>query len=276
MRRPIDACLDAAAPGTAKPRQPQCHLSEQRRDRVVTIIFHPANPIAAGANRPPDRVLPRLRGGDLALNPREQLFRFREGQSQIGDIAEVIRLADFHDVQAGTVAPRCRQLQNPLHAPPPVQEKERKYPARTRTPSFAVVPGAMDIPFLMSTIPRSGASPTPSAQHVDLLSSSQPHADQIIPTRRSRFDVPDSMHRCRTHICAVFKAYCEFALARAAGNVIRTVVPCPRTLSIVNAPPCRVMSLRLIESPRPVPPYFLLVEASAWIKGSPSEASVVA
>src|SRR3984957_10291251 len=140
MRRPIDACLDAAAPGTAKPRQPQCHLSEQRRDRVVTIIFHPANPIAAGANRPPDRVLPRLRGGDLALNPREQLFRFREGQSQIGDIAEVIRLADFHDVQAGTVAPRCRQLQNPLHAPPPVQEKERKYPARTRTPSFAVVP----------------------------------------------------------------------------------------------------------------------------------------
>jgi hypothetical protein len=61
---------------------------------VVTIIFHPANPIAAGANRPPDRVLPRLCGGDLALNPREQLFRFREGQSQIGDIAEVIRLAD--------------------------------------------------------------------------------------------------------------------------------------------------------------------------------------
>ena len=60
--------------------------------------------------------------------------------------------------------------------------------------------GAIDVPFLMSTIPRSGASPTPSAQHVDLLSSSQPHADQIIPTRRSRFDVPDSMRRCRTHI----------------------------------------------------------------------------
>jgi hypothetical protein len=27
MRRPIDACLDAAARGTAKPRQPQRHLS---------------------------------------------------------------------------------------------------------------------------------------------------------------------------------------------------------------------------------------------------------
>ena len=140
MRRPIDACLDATACGTAKPRQPQRHLSEQRRDRVITIIFHPANPIAAGANRPTDRVLPRLRGGDLALNPREQLFRFRERQSQIGDIAEVIRLADLHDVHARTRVPGYRQLQNPPHAPPPVQEQERKYPARTGTPSFAPVP----------------------------------------------------------------------------------------------------------------------------------------
>ena len=92
------------------------------------------------ANRPPDRVLPRLRGGDLALNPREQLLRFREGQSQIGDIAEVIRLADLHDVHAGALVPGCRQLQNPLHAPPPVQEQEQKYPARTGTPSFTPVP----------------------------------------------------------------------------------------------------------------------------------------
>jgi hypothetical protein len=124
IRRSIYACLDAAARGTAKPRQPQWHLSEQCRDRMVTIFFHPANPIAAGANRPPDRVLPRLRGGDLALNPREQLFRFREGQSQIGDIAEVIRLADLHDVHAGTLVPGYRQLQSPLQAPPPVQEQE--------------------------------------------------------------------------------------------------------------------------------------------------------
>src|SRR5580692_11766465 len=100
----------------------------------------PANPIAAGANRPPDRVLLRPRGGDLALNPREQLFRFREGQSQIGDIAEVVRLADLHDIHAGTPVPGGRQLQNPLHAPPPVQEEERKYPARTGTPSFTPVP----------------------------------------------------------------------------------------------------------------------------------------
>jgi hypothetical protein len=84
-----------------------------------------ANPIAAGANRPPDRVLPRLRGGDLALNPREQLLRFRERRSQIGDIAEVIWLADLHDVHAAT----------------PAQGQEQKYPARTDTASCAPVSG---------------------------------------------------------------------------------------------------------------------------------------
>jgi hypothetical protein len=124
MRRPIDACLDAAARGTAKPRQRECHLPEQRRDRVVTTIFHPANPIATGANRPPDRVPPRPRAADLELNPREQLLRFREGQSQIGDIAEVIRLADLHDVHAGTVAPGYRQLQNPRPTPGPKNRSE--------------------------------------------------------------------------------------------------------------------------------------------------------
>jgi len=57
-------------------------------------------------------VLRRLRRGDLPLNPRKQLFGFREGQSQIGDIAEVIRLADCHDVHAGTLA-RCRNTASP-------------------------------------------------------------------------------------------------------------------------------------------------------------------
>ena len=100
MRWPVDARLDPAARGTTKSGQPHRHLTKQRRDRVIPIIFHAANIFAAGANWPPDRVFPRLRGGDLALNPRQQLFRFREGQSQIGDIAEVIRPADLHDVHA--------------------------------------------------------------------------------------------------------------------------------------------------------------------------------
>ena len=159
MRRPIDTCLDVAAHGTTKPRQLQCHLSEQRRDRVVTIVFHPANSIAAGANRPLDGVLPRLSGGDFMLNPREQLLGLREGQSQIGDIAEVIRLADLHDVHAGTLAFGYRQPQNPLHVPPPVKERERKYPAATGTPSFAPVPSAANqAPAGLPSTPRKSAS----------------------------------------------------------------------------------------------------------------------
>jgi hypothetical protein len=38
--------------------------------------------------------------------------------TNVGDIAEVVGLADLHDVHRGTFAPGCRQLQNPLHAPP--------------------------------------------------------------------------------------------------------------------------------------------------------------
>jgi hypothetical protein len=123
MRWPTDACFDPAARGTAKSRQPHRYLTEKRRDRVVAAILRLANPIAAGANWPPDRVLPRLRGGDLALNPREQLFRFREGQSQIGDIAEIIRLADLHNVHAGTLAPAATNFK--IHSTPHPRSRNR-------------------------------------------------------------------------------------------------------------------------------------------------------
>ena len=135
--------------------RPHCSYSETRRLASMSPVRTASRPRGhdnlspgkshRGRGKPAagDRVLPRLRCGDLALNPREQLFRFREGQSQIGDIAEVIGLADLHDVHAGILVPGCRQLRNPLHAPPPVQEQERKYPARTGTPSFTPVPRAI-------------------------------------------------------------------------------------------------------------------------------------
>jgi hypothetical protein len=139
--------------------------------------LHPANPIAAGANRPPDRVLPCLRGGDLALNPREQLFRFREGQSQIGDIAEVIRPADLHDVHAGTLVPGCRQLQNPLHAPPPVQEQEQKYQACTGPPSFTPVPPSRRRPDSQQRSPLCGPRATVTGER-----QSETHLGRRLPT----------------------------------------------------------------------------------------------
>jgi hypothetical protein len=124
MRWPIDACLDAAARGTSKPGQPHRHLTEECRDRVITIILYLATLVAAGADRPPDRVLPRLRGGNLPLHPGEQLFRFREGYPQVGDITEITAPADFHDLNAETLAPGFHQPHNPAHASPPKVREE--------------------------------------------------------------------------------------------------------------------------------------------------------
>jgi hypothetical protein len=139
MRWPIDACLDAAARGTLKPGQPHPHLTEERRDRVVTIILYPGNPVAAGANLPPGRVLSRLRGGDLSLHHGKQLFRFSEGHSQVADITEVTAPADFHDLNARTLSPGFHQPHSPTHASPPGPRRGRHYATRAETPSFAPV-----------------------------------------------------------------------------------------------------------------------------------------
>jgi hypothetical protein len=52
-----------------------------------------------------------------------------EGSNWIGDLVE-------QSVSHRGIV----DIQNPLHAPPPVREQERKYPARTAAPSFAAVP----------------------------------------------------------------------------------------------------------------------------------------
>ena len=57
--------------------------------------------------------------------------------------------------------------------------------------------------------------------------------------------------------------HCAVSTIRSCGMMARTVVPWPGVLSIVNVPPCRVSSLRLIARPSPVPPNFRPIEASA-------------
>jgi transposase len=51
-----------------------------------------------------------------------------------------------------------------------------------------------------------------------------------------------------------------------AGIVAVKVDPLPASLATVRSPPMIWQNLRLKASPRPVPPYFLDVEASAWAK----------
>ena len=45
------------------------------------------------------------------------------------------------------------------------------------------------------------------------------------------------------------------------------VVPRPGSLSTSTSPPIIWQNRRVIVRPRPVPPYFRVVEASAWVNG---------
>src|SRR5271167_4236268 len=60
-------------------------------------------------------MLPDLRGDDFLLEPRQQSLRLVQPQTQIGDIAEIIRSVDFHDVQGPPFAfgADLHQPQNP-------------------------------------------------------------------------------------------------------------------------------------------------------------------
>ena len=103
-----------AAPGTAKSRKPHRDLAEKRRHRVVPVILHTADAPTASAIRPPNGVAPGLRGNDLLLEACQQQLPFGQGQTQIGDIAEIIRSVDLHNVDAllFTVIPGFHQPQS--------------------------------------------------------------------------------------------------------------------------------------------------------------------
>ncbi len=130
MQWPSDASLDPATRGAAKPGKPQRDLAEQRRDRLVPAVLHTASAVTARAFRPPNGVIPGLRGDNLLLNTREQPLRFGQGQTQVGDVAETIGPVDLHDVRARPLAlnPGIHQPQNPSHASILGQRTDAKIP----------------------------------------------------------------------------------------------------------------------------------------------------
>ena len=85
---------------------------------MVPVVLHPANAAAARAVRPPNRLLPGLRGDDLLLNTRQQPLRLGQGQSQVGDIGDITRTIDLQDVRVRPLAlsPSLYQPQHPAHA----------------------------------------------------------------------------------------------------------------------------------------------------------------
>jgi hypothetical protein len=86
------------APGTAKAGKPQRNLTEERRNRVVSVVLHMANSPTASASRPSKGVAPGLHGNDLLLQARQQQLPFGQGQTKVGDIAEIIGPVDRHHI----------------------------------------------------------------------------------------------------------------------------------------------------------------------------------
>src|ERR1700761_2458238 len=105
-------------------------MAEKRRYRMVPVVLHPAYAAAASASRPPNSVVPGLFGDDLLLEAGQQQLRFGQGQTQIGDIAEIIGPVDLNDVRGLPLALSADLHQPPIQAtrPPPVNEQTRKYP----------------------------------------------------------------------------------------------------------------------------------------------------
>ena len=85
--------------GAAKSGKPHRDLTEKRGYRMIPVVLHVVNTAAASTIRPPNGVGSGLSGHDFRLEGRQQLFRFGQSQTQIGDIAEIIGTIDLHDVR---------------------------------------------------------------------------------------------------------------------------------------------------------------------------------
>src|SRR6478672_13637118 len=96
MRRPPQACLGHAASNTAVAGQPDGDLAEQRGDRVLTIILDPADRATAAARSVP----PRLCSDELLLDASQEQLTLGHSQAQGGQIREVVRSGDPHDLRA--------------------------------------------------------------------------------------------------------------------------------------------------------------------------------
>jgi hypothetical protein len=132
MRWPTVAGFLAAAPATAKAGKPHPDLAEKRRSRVIPEVLHMANLATAATIRPSNGVAPGLRGNHLLLEACPQPLSVRYGQTETGDMLQIIRPVDLHNVDAllYTIFPGCHQPHNPSHASTSAQRTDAKLPLR--------------------------------------------------------------------------------------------------------------------------------------------------
>src|ERR1700761_7395499 len=87
-------------------------------------------------------MVPGLPGDDRLLEAGQQPLRIDQGQTQIGDIAEISRPDDLHDIRARslTFSPGFHHPHNPGHPSTPSQRSDVKIPLGAYTPNSAAVP----------------------------------------------------------------------------------------------------------------------------------------
>src|SRR5689334_10244094 len=102
-------------------------MAKKRRYRMVPVVLHTAYAAAVAASRPPNSMVPGLCGDDLLLETCQQQLRFGQGQTQIGDIAEIIGPVDLNDVCRLPLALSAdlHQPHNPGHASTPRSTNRR-------------------------------------------------------------------------------------------------------------------------------------------------------
>jgi hypothetical protein len=117
MRWPTNASLNRTTPSTAKTGKSHRDLAKMRRDRMVPVVLQVTNATTASALWPQTRAAPSLGGNDLLLEACQHPLPVSHAQTQIGDIAEIIRSVDRHDVGKRLEPHRvCRRLFYLSHA----------------------------------------------------------------------------------------------------------------------------------------------------------------
>ena len=109
---------------------------------MVAVVLDPAGRATAAALRTVHGVKPRLRRDDLPLDAGQEPLALGQGQAQAGQIGEVVRPGDPHDLRAALFArgADAHQLHDPGHAVSASDRPGWKVPFRTHTPNFAAVP----------------------------------------------------------------------------------------------------------------------------------------
>jgi hypothetical protein len=104
---------------------------------MIPVVFHATSETTASAIRSPNGVIPGLRGNDLLLQTRQQQLSFGQGQPQMGDLNEIIRPVDRHNVDGLflTLGSSFHQSYNPSHAPTS-DPRSDDYRLNARTPNL--------------------------------------------------------------------------------------------------------------------------------------------